>query len=185
MSKIELTVEQINAMEPTAIVRNDNVRDKFIQIYEAMWTPSTGTSGEAAYERESRNFNRLLSEKEDVRKTCTKFSLFTSFLDVQFPDSPSTPAPRRKPTSSLAPSPLTATMTTDRRKTSTRHTACSPCPDMASWCFVHAAARYATPTTLLSCTKRTASSMANATDKNSSTTHVVFPTPLVVSLLAS
>ena len=69
-------------MEPTAIVRNDNVRDKFIQIYEAMWTPSTGTSGEAAYERESRNFNRLLSEKEDVRKTCTKFSLFTAFLDV-------------------------------------------------------------------------------------------------------
>lgn len=82
MSKIGLTVEQINAMEPTGIVRNDNVRDKFIQIYEAMWTPSTGTSGEAAYERESRNFNRLLSEKEDVRKTCTKFSLFTAFLDV-------------------------------------------------------------------------------------------------------
>ena len=82
MSKIELTVDQINAMEPTAIVRNDNVRDKFIQIYEAMWTPSTGTSGEAAYEREARNFNRLLSEKEDVRKTCTKFSLFTAFLDV-------------------------------------------------------------------------------------------------------
>ena len=82
MSKIGLTVEQINAMEPTAIVRNDNVRDKFIQIYEAMWTQSTGTSGEAAYERESRNFNRLLSEKEDVRKTCTKFSLFTAFLDV-------------------------------------------------------------------------------------------------------
>ena len=103
----------------------------------------------------------------------------------QFPDSPSTPAPRRKPTSSLAPSPLTATMTTDRRKTSTRHTACSPCPDMASWCFVHAAARYATPTTRLSCTKRTASSMANATDKNSSTTHAVFHTPPVVSLLAS
>ena len=82
MSKIGLTVEQINAMEPTVIVRNDNVRDKFIQIYEAMWTPSTGTSGEAAYERESRNFNRLLSEKEDMRKTCTKFSLFTAFLDV-------------------------------------------------------------------------------------------------------
>lgn len=57
MSKIGLTVEQINAMEPTAIVRNDNVRDKFIQIYEAMWRPSTGTSGEAAYERTAHNFN--------------------------------------------------------------------------------------------------------------------------------
>lgn len=185
MSKIGLTVEQINAMEPTVIVRNDNVRDKFIQIYEAMWTPSTGTSGEAAYERESRNFNRLLSEKEDMRKTCTKFSLFTAFLDVAISGLTLDPGTKAQATSSLAPSPLTATMTTDRRKTSTRHTACSPCPDMASWCFVHAAARYATPTTRLSCTKRTASSMANATDKNSSTTHAVFPTPPAVSLLAS
>ena len=82
MSKIGLTIEQINTMQPESIVRNEHVRDKFIQIYEAMWTPSTGVSGEAAYERESRNFNRLLSEKEDLRKTCTKFSLFTAFLDV-------------------------------------------------------------------------------------------------------
>ena len=61
MSKIGLTIEQINTMQPESIVRNENVRDKFIQIYEAMWTPSTGVSGEAAYERESRNFNRLHS----------------------------------------------------------------------------------------------------------------------------
>lgn len=82
MSKISLTVEQLNTLKPSEIVRNDNVRDKFIQIYEAMWTPSTGISGEAAYEKESRNFNRLLAEKEDVRKKCSHFSLFTSFLDV-------------------------------------------------------------------------------------------------------
>lgn len=82
MSKIGITIEQLNALQPSEIVRHDNVRDKFIQIYEAMWTPSTGVSGEAAYERESRNFNRLLSEKEDLRKNCTKFSLFTAFLDV-------------------------------------------------------------------------------------------------------
>jgi hypothetical protein len=47
-----------------------------------MWSQSTGVSGEAAYEKEARNFNRLLSEKEDVRKKCSHFSLFTSFLDV-------------------------------------------------------------------------------------------------------
>lgn len=82
MSKIGITVEQLNELKPSEIVRNDNVRDKFIQIYEAMWTPSTGVSGEAAYEKESRNFNRLLSEKEDIRKKCNHFSLFTSFLDV-------------------------------------------------------------------------------------------------------
>lgn len=82
MSKINLTVEQINDLQPQDIATNDFVRDKFIQIYEAMWTPSTGVSGEAAYERESRNFNRILAEKEDIRKSCTRFSLFTAFLDV-------------------------------------------------------------------------------------------------------
>ena len=82
MSKIEITIEQLNKLQPSEIVRQNNVRDKFIQIYEAMWTPSTGVSGEAAYEKEARNFNRLLSEKEDIRKKCNHFSLFTSFLDV-------------------------------------------------------------------------------------------------------
>lgn len=82
MSKINLTVEQINKLEPQEIVANDFVRDKFIQIYEAMWTPATGISGEAAYERESRNFSRIIGEKEDIRKSCTRFSIFTAFLDV-------------------------------------------------------------------------------------------------------
>ncbi len=82
MGKIGINVEQLNELKPLEIVRNDKVRDKFIQIYEAMWTPSTGVSGEAAYEKESRNFNRLLSEKEDIRKKCNHFSIFTSFLDV-------------------------------------------------------------------------------------------------------
>lgn len=82
MSQIEITVKLLNELQPTEIVRNDNVRDKFIQIYDAMWSQSTGVSGEATYEKEARNFNRLLSEKEDVRKKCSHFSLFTSFLDV-------------------------------------------------------------------------------------------------------
>ena len=82
MSKINLTVEQINELQPQDITTNELVRDKFIQIYEAMWTPTTGVSGEAAYERESRNFNRLLGEKEDIRKSCSRFSICTAFLDV-------------------------------------------------------------------------------------------------------
>ena len=82
MSNISLTVDEINQLAPLDIATNELVRTKFIQIYEAMWTPSTGVSGEAAYERESRNFNRILSEKEDLRKSCTRFSLFTAFLDV-------------------------------------------------------------------------------------------------------
>lgn len=81
-NKLDITVKQLNELQPTEIVRDDNVRDKFIQIYDTMWTPSTGVPGEAAYERESRYFNRLLAEKEDIRTKCTHFSLFTSFLDV-------------------------------------------------------------------------------------------------------
>lgn len=82
MSNISLTVEEINQLAPLDIATHELVRAKFIQIYEAMWAPSTGVSGEAAYERESRNFNRILGEKEDLRKSCTRFSLFTAFLDV-------------------------------------------------------------------------------------------------------
>lgn len=64
-----MKVEEINQLDVLQIVSNEKVRDKFIEIYETMWTPSTGVSGEAAYERESRNFNRILSEKEDLRKS--------------------------------------------------------------------------------------------------------------------
>ena len=82
MSNISLTVEQINDLQPQDIVTNALVRERFIQIYETMWTPSLGVSGEAAYERESQFFNRILAEKEDIRKKCTRFSIFTAFLDV-------------------------------------------------------------------------------------------------------
>lgn len=82
MSKIVLKVEEINQLEPQDIATNDAVRDKFIQIYEAAWTPTTGISGEAVYEKESQYFNRLIAEKQDLRDNCTRFSLFTAFLDV-------------------------------------------------------------------------------------------------------
>ena len=82
MSKIALKVEQINQLAPMDIATNEAVRDKFIQIYEAAWTPTTGISGEAVYEKEVRNFNRTLAEKQDLRDNCTRFSLFTAFLDV-------------------------------------------------------------------------------------------------------
>lgn len=82
MSKIGLKVDEINQLDALQIATNENVRDKFIEIYETMWSRSTGVSGEAAYERECRNFNRILSEKEDIRNGCTKFSIFTAFLDV-------------------------------------------------------------------------------------------------------
>lgn len=81
MSNITLTVQELNTMKPMDIVTNERVKEKFIQIYDTMWS-QLGVSGEAAYERESRAFNRLLGEKQELRDKCTHFSIFTAFLDI-------------------------------------------------------------------------------------------------------
>ena len=78
MSQITLTVEQLNAMDALEIATAPMVRDKFIDIYNTLWGAGTG---EAAYERESRFFNRLLSDNADLQKG-TPFSLFTAFIDL-------------------------------------------------------------------------------------------------------
>ena len=76
MSNIALTVEQINALAPLDIVTNDIVRQRFIQIYDTLWG-----NGEAAYERESNFFNRILADDEKLQRA-TRFSIFTSFIDL-------------------------------------------------------------------------------------------------------
>ena len=78
MSQITLTVEQLNAMDALEIATAPMVRDKFIDIYNTLWGAGTG---EAAYERESRFFNRLLSDNADLQRG-THFSLFTAFIDL-------------------------------------------------------------------------------------------------------
>ena len=78
MSQITLTIEQLNTMDALEIATAPMVRDKFIDIYNTLWGAGTG---EAAYERESRFFNRLLSENADLQKG-THFSLFTAFIDL-------------------------------------------------------------------------------------------------------
>ncbi len=80
MSNIQLTVDQINQMEPLEIVDNPIVRDRFIQIYDTLWGAGTG---EAAYQRESVIFNRLLRDTENGKlQTATRFSIFTAFIDL-------------------------------------------------------------------------------------------------------
>ena len=78
MNKLSITVEQINALPALEIATAPMVRDRFIDIYNTLWGAGTG---EAAYERESRFFNRLLSENADLQKG-THFSLFTAFIDL-------------------------------------------------------------------------------------------------------
>lgn len=79
MSAIALTVEQINALKPLDIVKNDTVRQRFIQIYDTLWGDG---EGEKAYERESTYFNRILADNDKLATSSTPFSIFTAFIDL-------------------------------------------------------------------------------------------------------
>ena len=79
MSNIALTVEQINALQPLDIVKNETVRQRFIQIYDTLWGEGEGVK---AYERESVFFNRVLADNDRLMNNCTKFSIFTAFIDL-------------------------------------------------------------------------------------------------------
>lgn len=79
MSNINLTVEQINQMDPLAIVNSDAVHQRFVQIYDTLWGEG---HGEPAYQRESLHFNRVLSDNEPLRTKATRFSIFTAFIDL-------------------------------------------------------------------------------------------------------
>lgn len=78
MSNIQLTVEELNKMQPLDIITSEAVRLRFIQIYDTLWGVGTGLP---AYERESIYFNGILRDNEKLQKA-TKFSIFTSFIDL-------------------------------------------------------------------------------------------------------
>lgn len=78
MSNIQVTVEAINNMQPLDIVKNEIIKQRFIQIHDTLWGEGTGCG---AYERESIWFNRLLADKPELQKA-TKFSIFTAFIDL-------------------------------------------------------------------------------------------------------
>lgn len=79
MSNITLTVQEINEMNPLDIVLSQQVKQRFIQIYDTLWGEG---AGEAAYERESIHFNRILSSDERLLKGSSRFSIFTAFIDL-------------------------------------------------------------------------------------------------------
>ena len=78
-SNIQITVEEINKMNPLDIVLSAPVKQRFIQIYDTLWGEGTG---EPAYERESIFFNRILADNEKLMKGVTRFSIFTTFIDL-------------------------------------------------------------------------------------------------------
>ena len=78
MSNIQMTVEEINRLQPLDIVEHPVVRERFIQIYETLWG-----NGEAAYQRESIYFNKALRDNDGGKLLrSTSFSIFTAFIDL-------------------------------------------------------------------------------------------------------
>lgn len=67
----------IQSLKATDVIRNDYVRQQFINVYNAIWKDG----GEAAYEREAMYFNNQLREKEALRR-CTGMSVFLAFIDL-------------------------------------------------------------------------------------------------------
>lgn len=78
MGNLKMTVDEINQLRPLDIVEHPIVRERFIQIYDTLWS-----NGEAAYERESIYFNKALRDIDNGRlQRATPFSIFTAFIDL-------------------------------------------------------------------------------------------------------
>ena len=67
----------IQSLKATDVIRNDYVRQQFINVYNAIWKEG----GEGAYERESMYFNNQLRDNNQLRE-CTGMSVFISFIDL-------------------------------------------------------------------------------------------------------
>lgn len=69
--------KELAETKATDIVRNERVRNQFIQVYNSIWKEG----GEAAYEREAIYFNQQMREKPGLRK-CSGTSVFYAFIDL-------------------------------------------------------------------------------------------------------
>ena len=79
MSNLTLTVDELQKLQPADILTHEPVRDKFIQVWDTLWGEG---KGEAAYERELVYFNHWLKDNAQTAAKATRFSIFTTFIDL-------------------------------------------------------------------------------------------------------
>lgn len=77
MSNVSTMVDTIKSLKPTQVVRNEQVRQQFINVYNAVHKEG----GEQVYEREANHFNKILRDNEKL-KGCTSISIFFAFIDL-------------------------------------------------------------------------------------------------------
>nr|DAT20937.1 MAG TPA: RecT family protein [Caudoviricetes sp.] len=77
MSNTINQAKEVVNLSITELVRNEYVKNQFINVYNMIWKEG----GEAVYEKEALNFNKLLRDNEKLRK-CTSISAFFAFIDL-------------------------------------------------------------------------------------------------------
>lgn len=77
MSNAMTLAKELQSMNATEVIRNERVRNQFINVYNSIWKEG----GEQVYEREAIYFNQQLREKEALRK-CSGTSIFYAFIDL-------------------------------------------------------------------------------------------------------
>lgn len=68
---------ELQSMRATDVIRNEKVRNQFINVYNSIWKDG----GEQAYEREAIYFNQQLRDKANLRE-CSRTSIFYAFIDL-------------------------------------------------------------------------------------------------------
>ena len=77
MSNAMSLAKDLQAMKAVDVIRNERVREQFINVYNSIWKEG----GENAYEREAIYFNQQLRDKPGIRE-CSGTSVFYSFIDL-------------------------------------------------------------------------------------------------------
>ena len=77
MSNAINLAQELQTMKATDVIRNERVRNQFINVYNSIWKEG----GEQAYEREAIYFNSQLRDKANLRE-CSGTSIFYAFIDL-------------------------------------------------------------------------------------------------------
>lgn len=77
MSNVMTFAKELQAMKSTDVIRNESVRNQFINVYNSIWKEG----GEQVYEREAVYFNQQLRDKAQLRE-CSPMSIFYAFIDL-------------------------------------------------------------------------------------------------------
>lgn len=77
MSNVSMKLSEFQKYNAENILDSDAVMEKVVEVYNMMH----GQGGEAFFERESRNFKKIIEENAYLKR-CTAFSVYTSLIDL-------------------------------------------------------------------------------------------------------